>query len=140
MATTENATAVKGNPVMGAVAAVAAWIVPGLGHLLLRKWLKAAAYFLCVGALAVVGILLRGNVFPYGAGDPFGILGFVADVGSGVFYFAAHAINPAGADVSRAAGDYGTRLIATAGVVNMLCMLEAFEIGFRRGDETRGAQ
>ena len=45
----------------------------------------------------------------------------------------AHTIDAAGPDVSRAAGDYGTRLIATAGVLNLLyCVLEAFQIGLHQ--------
>ena len=127
----------KGNQALAVAAAAAGWIVPGLGHVLLRKWAKALVYFVAVGMVAVIGLLLRGNVFTYGGGDPFGVLGFLADAGSGIFYFLASRINPAGADVSRAAGDYGTRLIATAGVLNMLCMLEAFQIAFRNGEERR---
>jgi hypothetical protein len=130
-------TSPDGNVLLALVAALAAWLVPGLGHLVLRQWGKALLYFVAVGALAVVGLTLRGNVFSYGSGDAFGTLGFLADLGSGIFYFSAHAINAAGPDVSHAAGDYGTRLIATAGVLNLLCVLEAFQIGLGR-DERRG--
>ncbi len=119
----------KGSAALAVGAAIAAWIVPGLGHLLLRKWDKAIVYFLTVGALAVAGLLMRGNVFTPAGGDAFDMLGFFADIGSGIFYFLSHTINAAGPDVSRAAGDNGTRLFATAGVLNMLCMLEAFQIG-----------
>lgn len=134
MAATENtaaATASKGNQPLAIFVAVAGWLVPGLGHLLLGRWGKAIGYFLAVAALAVIGLRMRGDVFTSG-GDAFGMLGFLADLGAGVFYFFAHAINPAGADVSRAAGDYGTRLIATAGVLNLLCVLEAYQLGFHR--------
>ena len=120
------------NPLLAVVAAAAAWLVPGLGHLLLQRWAKALVYFLAVGSLAVAGLLMRGNIFPSNGADAFEKLGFVADIGSGVFYFLAQRIDVARPDVSRAAGDYGTRLIATAGVLNMLCVLEAFEIGLRR--------
>ena len=123
------ATAAALKPFMAVIAAAAAWGVPGLGHLLLRRWAKALVYFLAVGSLAIAGMFMRGNVFHSGGGDAFETLGFLADVGSGVFYFLAPAIDSAGPDVSHAAGDYGTRLIAAAGVLNMLCILEAFEIG-----------
>jgi len=56
-----------GSVAMGAMAAVAGWIVPGLGHLLLRRWSKAAVYFLCVGGLACAGLVMRGGVFAAGA-------------------------------------------------------------------------
>lgn len=107
---------------------VAGWLVPGLGHLLLRKWDRALVYFLAVGALAVTGLALRGNIFTLSGGDAFDMLGFAADLGTGVCYFVSRAVENGGADVSRAAGDYGTRLFATAGVLNLLCVLDAYEI------------
>ena len=112
--------------------AVAAWIVPGLGHLLLRRWGQALTFFISVGGLAVTGYALRGNVFPMRSNDPFGALGFLADAGSGIFYFLSRFFEVAGADVSRAAGDNGTRFIAAAGIVNFLAVIDASEIARRR--------
>lgn len=127
------------NPAMVLVAAVAGWLVPGLGHALLQKWGKAVVYFFAVGVLAIVGLWMRGNVFSSNAADAFDMLGFLADIGSGLFYFLAGTINPAGGDVSRASGDYGTRLIATAGVLNLLCVLEVLQIGFGSKEEGHAA-
>ena len=118
-----------GSVLMGAVAAIAGWIVPGLGHLLLRKWGKAAVYFLCVGGLACAGLVMRGGVFAAGAEDLFDRLGYFADLGTGGFYFLAHIIQTTGPDVAHATGDYGTRMFATAGMINLLTVLEAYEIG-----------
>jgi len=108
--------------------AVAAWLVPGLGHFLLHRWGRAIVFFIAAGGLAITGYLLRGNVFPPRSADAFGALGFLADAGSGVFYLLARFIETAGPDVSRAAGDYGTRFIAAAGVVNLISICDAFEI------------
>lgn len=119
------------NQTMGVVAAIAGWIVPGLGHLLLRRWSKAVVYFLCVGGLAYVGLAMRGAVFSKGAQDLFDRLGFFADLGAGIFYFFAHQIQVLGPDVAHATGDYGTRLIAAAGMLNLLTVLEAYDIGQR---------
>jgi hypothetical protein len=120
---------VKGNHMMGIVAAIAGWVIPGLGHLLLRRWSKAAVYFLCVGGLACAGLAMRGGVFGTAAEDLFDRLGFFADLGAGIFYFLAHLIQPAGPDVAHATGDYGTRLFAAAGMLNLLTVLEAYDIG-----------
>ncbi len=116
--------------------AVAAWLVPGLGHLLLGRRGRALACFFAVGGLALTGYLLRGNVFELHANDLrsdafnflVNCLGSLADLGSGIFYFLGKFLEPAGPDVSRAAGDHGTRFIATAGVVNLLCVLDAYGI------------
>jgi hypothetical protein len=113
-------------------AGIAAWLVPGLGHLLLGRWGRALVFFAAVGGLVVSGYLLRGNVFPPHSGDPFGTLGFLADAGTGVFYYFSRFFEAAGPDVSRAAGDYGTRFIAAAGVVNVLAVLDTIEIATGR--------
>ncbi len=111
---------------MAFAAAVAGWLLPGLGHVLLRKFGRALIFFLCVGALTLTGVLLRGHVFAPDTGDLFNLLGFCADLGAGAFYFVSRLAENGSADVSRAAGDYGTRFIVTAGVLNLLCALDAF--------------
>jgi hypothetical protein len=123
-----------GSLALGILAAAAGWAVPGLGHLLLRQWGKAAVYFLCVGGLACAGLAMRGGVFGGNPSDMFDRLGFFADLGTGGFYFLAHTIQNAGPDIAHASGDYGTRMFATAGMLNFLTVLEAYEIG--RGRRT----
>ena len=124
------------NQVVGIVAAVAGWFMPGLGHLILRKWSKAAVYFVCIGALALAGLAMRGAVFSASSDDIFDRLGFFADLGAGALYLLSHQIQVAGPDVAHATGDYGTRLFAAAGMLNLLTVLEAYDIG--RGAEPRG--
>jgi hypothetical protein len=118
-----------GGAALGIGAAVAGWAIPGLGHLLLRQWGKALVYFLCVGGLACAGLAMRGGVFGGNSPDMFDRLGFFADLGTGSFYFLAHTLQSAGPDVAHASGDYGTRMFATAGMLNLLTVLEAYEIG-----------
>lgn len=112
--------------------AIAAWLVPGLGHFLMGRRGRAIAFFIAVGGLALIGFQMRGNVFPPHSADPFGTLGFLADAASGIFYLLAHVLERAGPDVSRAAGDYGTRFIAAAGVVNLIAVFDAYEIATGR--------
>jgi hypothetical protein len=106
---------------------VAGWIVPGLGHALLKMWGRAVMCFLTVGLLVILGTGMRGNVFSSSGNDAFDTLGFLADLGTGTFYLAARSLESNGADVSHAGGDYGTRFLATAGVLNLLAALHAYE-------------
>ena len=112
--------------------ALAAWLVPGFGHFLLRCRGRAIGFFLAVGGLALIGYHLRGNIFPPRSIDPFGTLGFLADAASGIFYLSGKILERAGPDVARAAGDYGTRFIAAAGVVNLIAVFDAYEIASGR--------
>ena len=106
---------------------VAGWLLPGLGHALQFMWGRALVVFLAVGILTGAGAAMKGNVFTRDGNDAFDKLGYVADLGTGVFYVAARGLEPGGADVSHAGGDYGTRLLATAGVLNLLAALHAYE-------------
>jgi uncharacterized protein DUF6677 len=109
------------------VVAVAGWLVPGLGHALLKMWGRAVACFLTVGVLVLVGAGMRGNLFSSRGNDAFDSLGYIADLGAGSFYVVARSLEVDGADVSHADGDYGTRFLATAGVFNLLAALHAYE-------------
>jgi hypothetical protein len=106
---------------------VAAWILPGLGHALLKMWGRAVVCFLTVGALVVIGAGMRGNLFTSEGSDAFASLGYIADLGSGSFYMVGRSLERNGPDVSRAEGDYGTRFLAAAGVLNLLAALHAYE-------------
>jgi hypothetical protein len=105
----------------------AGWLLPGLGHALQKMWGRAAACFLTVGLLVIIGSGMRGNLFTSEGGDAFAILGYIADVGTGSFYWIAKRLEINGPDVSRADGDYGTRFLAAAGVLNLLAALHAYE-------------
>lgn len=107
--------------------ALAGWLLPGLGHALLKMWGRALAIFLTIGFLVYLGAGMRGNVFEPGGEDAFARLGYIADAGAGSFYFVARAMEYEGPDVSHADGDYGTRFLATAGVLNLLAALHAYE-------------
>ena len=106
---------------------IAGWLLPGLGQALQRMWGRATVVFLTVGLLVTAGAAMRGNVFRANGGDAFDRLGYVADLGAGSFYLAARALERDGSDVSHSGGDYGTRFLATAGVLNLLAALHAYE-------------
>lgn len=120
-----NASALTENRAMAL--ALAGWLLPGLGHALQRMWGRALVIFFGVGMFVVAGASMRGNVFTANGNDAFDTLGYVADLGTGSFYFVARAVERNGADVSHAEGDYGTRFLATAGVLNLLAALHAYE-------------
>jgi hypothetical protein len=106
---------------------IAGWLLPGLGHALLKMWGRAVACFLLVGLLVFFGAGMRGNLFSSNGNDAFDSLGYLADLGTGTFYLLARTLEKGGPDVSHAGGDYGTRFLATAGVLNLLAALHAYE-------------
>jgi predicted membrane channel-forming protein YqfA (hemolysin III family) len=114
--------------------ALAGLAVPGLGHLWLHRWARGLIFLGAVGGLALAGYLMDGQLFTAASRDPFGRLGFLADACSGVFYLLPRFLEAAGPDLSRAAGDYGTRFLASAGIVNVIGVIDAYAIASGRRD------
>ncbi len=113
-------------------ALVAGWLVPGLGHVLVRRWVRALVFFTSVAVMALGGMAMKGQIFPPSFHDIFDLGGFLADLGTGMFYLGASFLGYGAGDISRATGDYGTRFIAGAGLLNLLCVLDAFDIARKR--------
>src|SRR5258708_9308152 len=76
---------------MAYVIGVAGWLVPGVGHGLLKMWGRAAACFLTVGVLVVVGAGGRGAGFFLTLDGVFYSLPDFAGLGTRTFFFAAPA-------------------------------------------------
>src|SRR5258707_2597437 len=102
-------------------------LIAALGHTMEKMWGRAVVLFLAVVLLIFVGASMKGNVLTHQGNDAFDTLGYIAHLVTGSFYLFARAIETGGADVSHADGDYGTRLLATAGVLNLLAALHAYE-------------
>ena len=114
--------------------AVAGWAVPGLGHLLQKKWDRAAVFFVSIAAMAVLGLASSGRLYNFDRDSPFETLGFLADLGAGGFYFAARLLGIGARDIGQASGDYGSVLFLTAGLLNLLCLLDAYDIAAGKKD------
>lgn len=121
------------NSLVALLVGIAGWVIPGAGHLVLRMWTRGLGVFAVVGALAWTGVALRGRLFAFTTADFFDLLGFLADCGAGSFFYFALHYNNGGPDVAHAAGDYGTRFFAAAGVLNVLAAVDAYRLA--RGHE-----
>lgn len=115
---------------------IAAWIVPGAGHFLLKKHGRAALLFTSVFLMFLFGLMMRGYMFTPEKGDPLTTLinygGFVCDLASGGLYFIAMMLGYTQPDVAGQVHDYGTKFLVTAGLLNVLAMVDVFEIAAGR--------
>ena len=115
-----------------ALALVAGWIVPGAGHLLLGKWLRAILLAISIVAMFAIGIGLQGKVYVPNTGDPLDMLGFVGDLGAGLLYVLARAFGWGAASVQIAVADYGTKFIVVAGLLNIVAAVDAHSLASGR--------
>ncbi|HEV2114148.1 MAG TPA: DUF6677 family protein [Terriglobales bacterium] len=113
---------------MGVVAPIAGWLVPGLGHLIQKRWIRGALLMISVVGMFFVGLAMEGKIYAANTGDILEMLGFVGDVGSGALYFFSHASGWGEGAVSHAMADYGTKFIIVAGLLNIIAAVDAHQI------------
>ena len=115
-----------------------AWLVPGGGHFLLKRSGRAALLMASIIAMFVCGLLMRGYMFTPQSGDLLTTLintgGFVGDVSSGILYLLSVWLGYNQQDAPGAVHDYGTKFLVVAGLLNILAMVDAFEIATGRKD------
>lgn len=109
------------------MACVAAWLIPGGGHLLLFKWLRGALFFGIVMLLFGLGLSLKGQLFGLAPGF-FGALKFFANVSTGLPYLLGVSAGWGQGDIQSFSYEYGNTFLFTAGLINMLLVLDAFDI------------
>jgi hypothetical protein len=114
------------------VALVAGWLVPGAGHLLLGKWVRAALLLVSIVGMFAIGVALQGKVYTPNTGEPLDMLGFAGDLGSGVLYGLARLLGWGQAPVLVAVADYGTKFIVVAGLLNIVAAVDAHSLACGR--------
>ena len=109
-----------------------AWIVPGGGHFLLKRSGRAALLMASVTLMFLFGIFMRGSMFTPQSGDLLTILinygGFLGDLSSGALYLLASLLGYDQPDMAGHVYDYGTKFLVSAGLLNVLAMVDAYEI------------
>lgn len=107
-------------------AMVLALLIPGAGHLFLRKYGRAAAFFVIVLALFVIGLAVDGHLYTPD-GSALERLATMGSVGIGLPYFIARHFGPFG-DIRSITFEYGTAFTLTAGLMNWLLIADAYDI------------
>jgi len=117
---------------MSVAAPAAGWLVPGLGHILQRRWIRGVLLFLCVFAMFFLGLGMQGKVYSPNTGDILDMLGFVGDVCAGGLYIVSLGMGWGQGAVYRATADYGTKYIVVAGLLNLICVVDAYHIAMKK--------
>jgi hypothetical protein len=117
------------------LAIAAAWAIPGLGHLILGRWRKAVVFVVAIPLMFFAGLWLQGRLFPvmpFNLSEPLVELAALADLGVGLVYFAASPLNLGAGKVIAVTYEYGNAFLIVAGLLNMLVILDAFDIALGR--------
>ena len=114
------------------------WLIPGGGHLLLKRTGRGILLMVSVTAMFLCGLMMRGAMFQPQSGDLLTTLintgGFIGDLASGIPYLFSVWFGYNQPDLPGAVHDYGTKFLVTAGLLNVLAMVDAFEIAAGKKD------
>ena len=119
-------------PGMLVLVCLAAWAVPGAGHLWLGRRQKGLIFLLALPAMFIIGLLLQGRIFPFDLSEPLVALAAVADLGSALPWIAARAAGAGAGIVTAATYEYGNCFLIVSGLLNSLVVLDAFDIAMGR--------
>jgi TM2 domain-containing membrane protein YozV len=112
------------------------WLIPGGGHFLLKRNGRGALLAAAITGMFLCGLMMQGAMFQPQSGDLLTTLintgGFIGDVCSGVLYLLSVCFGYNQLDTAGHVHDYGTKFLVTAGLLNILAMVDAYEIAAGR--------
>jgi len=117
------------NPV---IVCLAAWLIPGAGHLWFGRRFKGLVFLVALPVMFSVGLLLQGRIFPFEPSQPLVALASLADLGIGITYFVARALGQGTGNVVAITYEYGNAFLIVAGLLNLLVVIDAWDIALGR--------
>jgi len=111
---------------------VAAWLVPGLGHLLLKRRWRALILFASIITMFALGLAMQGQFFSTSSASYLEALGHYGELCVGLAMPAAKFFGYSGGDPFFVSSDFGTAYLVAAGMLNMLAVLDCFDIAMGR--------
>lgn len=115
-------------PATLAFTCILAWLVPGAGHLWQRRRGKGLVFLIALPLMFLTGLWLQGRLFPLEISDPLVFLGAIADRGVGLPFLVARMLDAGGGTVTASSYEYGNTFLMTAGLLNFLVIIDAFDI------------
>ncbi len=113
---------------MSVVAPAVAWLIPGAGHLIQKRWIRGVLLMASIVLMFVLGLLMEGRIYRPNGGDILDMLGFIGDLGAGGMYIVSRAMDLGHAVVPHTTADYGTKFLIVAGLLNFISMADAYHI------------
>jgi hypothetical protein len=121
-------TAAPQASIMAVVAPAVGWLLPGLGHIIQKRWIRGLLLMVSVCLMFFLGVVMQGKIYSGHPSDILEALGLVGDIGNGGLYIASKALGYGQGAVFRATADYGTKYVIVAGLLNVICVVDAYHI------------
>jgi hypothetical protein len=133
------------------VICVLAWMIPGMGHFLLKRPRQGLIFLICIVFLFLWGLHLGAKLYQYEPQQPLTFFAMIAQGGMGLLYFAVRAIATfsrlhtgsafhgfaesfrfGAGNLESVTFEYGNTFAIVAGLLNFLVILNAYDIAVGR--------
>jgi uncharacterized protein DUF6677 len=104
------------------------WLVPGLGHILIGRWIRGLILAASVLLMFGLGLAMQGKLYDLEFDDLLHMFAFVANVGIGIPYWIAGRLGYGIGTMTAPSFDYGTTYLWVCGLLNYLIILDVFDI------------
>jgi hypothetical protein len=122
----------RAQPTSPTLISIVALLVPGAGHLWQGRLQKGIVFLIAIPLMFAVGLWLNGRLFPFEPSEPLVALAAFASLGNGVPYLVATMLGLGNGVVTAATYEYGNTFVIVAGLLNMLVVLDAYDIALGR--------
>src|SRR6266487_3732952 len=102
---------------MSVIVPAVAWLIPGAGHLIQKRWIRGVLLMVSIVTMFVLGLLMDGRVYRLNG-----------DVGAGGLYIVTRAMDLGQGAIAHATADYGTKFLIVAGLLNFISVADAYHI------------
>lgn len=113
-------------------AALLALAFPGLGHFYLGRRIRAVVFAIIVFVSIGIGFSLDGNLYTPVPSRPLTILATLGAMGMGSPYFVLRHVVGYEGNVTAPGYEYGTAFLLAAGLMNLLLVLDTWDISSGR--------
>ena len=115
-----------------ALLCLAGWAIPGAAHFWLGKRQKGTVFLIALAAMFVLGLLLKGRLFPFDVSEPLVALAALANAGMGLPWVVSLMLDAGRGEVTAVSYEYGNCFLIVAGLLNFLVVLDAFDVAVGR--------
>ena len=115
-----------------AAVVLVSWLVPGAGHLVQGRRQKGVIFLIAIPLMFVIGLAIKGRLFPFIFSEPLVGLAAIANLGLGIPYFIAKVLGLGQGVVTAASYEYGNTFLIVSGLLNMLVAIDAYDVRLGR--------
>lgn len=110
---------------------IAGWLIPGLGHYLQGRKGRAGIFFATIIVMFAFGLAMKGEFYSAGSASYLEVLGYFGQLCVGLAMPIVRFFGYAG-DPYFISSDFGTAYLVTAGMLNVLTIIDAYDIAVGR--------